>query len=122
MPGEEKKCPCDNLLNVKKDIREHGDRLHRGDITLAEINLKLEAIDKRFDTVDKRFDKFEEKFDKQSTEQSNKIDNQFKELTDKILCIELKPAKRWDGLVTAGIGAIVGAIVSAIAMMLNAAG
>lgn len=115
MPGEDKKCPCEPLINAKKDIREHGERLHRGDVTLAEINVKLE-------TIEKRFDKFEEQIDKQFSEQSHKIDGQFKELSTKIQCIELQPAKKWDGLVMAIIGAIVGAVVSAIALMLNTAG
>lgn len=114
MPGEEKKCPCDTLLNAQKDIKDHGERLHRGDVALAEINIKLE-------TIEKRFDKFEEKIDKQFVDQSSKIDDQFKELSNKIQRIELQPAKRWDCLVTAGIGAVIGAIVSAVALMFGAA-
>lgn len=104
MAPEEKKCPCDSLINAKKDIKDHGSKIHEGDVAMAEIKVKLENIEKRFD-------KFEDK-----------IDIQFKELTDKLQCIELKPAKRWDALVGAGIGSVVGAIVSAVVMIFTTAG
>ena len=113
-PPDEKKCPCEAVINIAKDVRAHDERLHRGDVTLAEVNVKLENIEKRFD-------KFEEKIDKQFKDSSDKIETQFKELSTKIQTIELQPAKRWDGLVTTGIAAVVGAIVSAIAVILGGA-
>lgn len=94
-------CPCNSVKKAQKDIDETTKRLHEGDLLMAKISINLENIEKKVDNLE------------------SKIDTQFDKFARDIEDLKLKPAKRWDGLVTVLISLFVGAIFGLVASNLG---
>lgn len=88
--AEDKQCPCEPLLRTRDKVDGYGVRLHEGDIAMAQINLKLETIEKKVDKLELIIDKKFEIF--------------YRDIEE----LKMKPAKRWDGLMTIIMTLVVG--------------
>ena len=91
--AEEKTCPCTDLKKVQDIVERGRERLHEGDIIMAEIKLTLKTISEKVDALDV------------------KVDKKFEKLTAEMEELKMKPAKRWDGLMTVLISLIAGALI-----------
>ena len=67
--GEEKKCPCDTVIEMKAKLEEHEKRLADGNTNFALIQQTLA-----------------------------RIENDMTEIKNDIKNIKEKPAKRWEGI------------------------
>ena len=91
--AEDKICPCTDLKKVQDIVERGRERLHEGDIIMAEIKLTLKTISEKVDALDV------------------KVDKKFEKLTAEMEELKMKPAKRWDGLMTVLISLIAGALI-----------
>ena len=95
-------CPCLPLLKSQDEVETHRNKMHEGDLLMSQIKMKLENIEEKVDKLEISIDKNFESFRKDIDE------------------LRLKPAKRWDGLITIIItliaGAIFGLVVSRIGL------
>ena len=89
---EEKTRPCEDLKKIQIIVDRDRERLHEGDIIMAEIKLTLKTIGEKVDALDVKMDK------------------KFEKLTSEMEELKMKPAKRWDGLMTVLISLIAGAL------------
>ena len=89
---EDKTCPCKDLKKVQDIVERGRERLHEGDIIMAEIKLTLKTISEKVDALDA------------------KVDKKFEKLTVEMEELKMKPAKKWDGLMTLITALIVGAL------------
>ena len=90
---EEKTRPCEDLKKIQIIVDRGRERLHEGDIIMAEIKLTLKTIGEKVDALDVKMDK------------------KFEKLTSEMEELKMKPAKRWDGLMTVLISMIAGALI-----------
>ena len=90
---EEKTRPCEDLKKIQIIVDRGRERLHEGDIIMAEIKLTLKTIGEKVDALDVKMDK------------------KFEKLTAEMEELKMKPAKRWDGLMTVLISLIAGALI-----------
>lgn len=90
---EEKTRPCEDLKKIQIIVDRGRERLHEGDIIMAEIKLTLKTIGEKVDALDVKMDK------------------KFEKLTSEMEELKMKPAKRWDGLMTVLISLIAGALI-----------
>lgn len=99
---EEKTRPCEDMKKVQEIIEKGRERLHEGDIIMVEIKFTLKTISEKVDALD------------------IKVDKKFEKLTSEMEEIKMKPAKKWDGLmslITAlFVGALFGALFTAIGL------
>lgn len=91
--SDQKECPCAAVLKAQEELEAHRNRLHRGDVSMAQIDLKLENIEKKVDKLE------------------GNLDKKFERLSEEIEELKLKPAKRWDGVVTVVITLVVGMLI-----------
>jgi hypothetical protein len=86
MPEDVKKCPCEAMIQVQKDIRAHDGRLATGDTNFKVMDLRLQTIS-----------------------------DDTKEIKQDVKGITLKPAKRWDGFVDKVMNVVIVIILGYIA-------
>jgi hypothetical protein len=92
---EEKTRPCEDMKKVQDIIERGRQRLHEGDIIMAEIKLTLKTISEKVDALDV------------------KVDKKFEKLTSEMEELKMKPAKKWDGLMSLITALLVGALFGA---------
>lgn len=86
------KCPCAPLLKTQNEVETHRDKMHEGDLLMSQIKMKLENIEEKVDKLEVSIGRNFESFRKDIDE------------------LRLKPAKRWDGLITIIITLVIGAV------------
>jgi len=92
---EEKTRPCEDLKKIQIIVDRGRERLHEGDIIMAEIKLTLRTIGEKVDALDVKMDK------------------KFEKLTSEMEELKMKPAKKWDGLMSLITALLVGALFGA---------
>lgn len=87
---EMQKRSCADMIRIDREVREGWIEIHKGSVFMAEIKVTLVNIGAKVDGLEK------------------KIDRGFEEFSKDIEELKMKPAKRWDGLITMLITLIVG--------------
>lgn len=82
---EERKCPCEAMVKAETDLKEHDDRLHKGDTALALIEQRLDNMEKHIEKIDKNVEQLMQ-----------------------------KPAKRWDSFISNICNILVAAVMTLV--------
>jgi len=82
---DEKKCPCEAMVKAETALKEHDDRLHRGDTALALIEQRLDNMEKHIEKIDKNVEQLMQ-----------------------------KPARKWDNLIANISNILVAAVMAMI--------
>lgn len=107
------------VCGAKNMNREKGDPMD------GEMKAVVERLEMQMDGIEKRLNKFEQTTEDlrksisdlsisitKLTERLSNYENKMDELTESVNEIKSKPGKRWDGVITAFLAALVGALVA----------
>ena len=84
--------PCADFIRLEKDVKEGAKSIHEGELLMVKVGVELKDIGDKVDKLDAKMDK------------------QFEKVGTDIEELKMKPAKKWDGLMTVLIALIAGAL------------
>lgn len=95
------KRPCKDFIRLERVVETGTKKIHEGDVLMAEVKVKLGDIGNKVDKLDA------------------KMDMQFNRVASDIEELKMKPAKKWDGLMTVLIALIAGALFGIVVTSLG---